>query len=66
MAPPPNPSQLLLLADHVKLSLLERQRASSLGLPAGARDGPVRRSLQALQDGVEALEARLSNGEYME
>ncbi|KAI9888247.1 MAG: hypothetical protein M1814_000806 [Vezdaea aestivalis] len=56
MAAPPSPSQLLLLADHIKLSLLERSRAISLDLSPGSQDGHISRSLSTLQDGVEALE----------
>ena len=52
----PNPHQLLLLADHIKLSLLERQRAKSLNLPADKQDKSIRRSLVSLKDGIAALE----------
>ncbi|KAF2842142.1 hypothetical protein M501DRAFT_988403 [Patellaria atrata CBS 101060] len=51
-----NPSQLFLLADHIKLSLLERQRAISLNLEPSAHDGQISRSLQQLESGIEALE----------
>lgn len=53
-----NPSQLFLLADHIKLSLLERQRAISLNLEPNSHDGQITRSLESLQSGIEALEAK--------
>ncbi|KAJ5654258.1 hypothetical protein N7490_001261 [Penicillium lividum] len=52
-----NPSQLFLLADHIKLSLLERQRAISLDLEPNAQDGEISRSLESLQEGIHAVEA---------
>ena len=52
-----NPSQLYLLADHIKLSLLERQRAISLNLEPNSQDGHISRSLDQMREGVEALEA---------
>jgi syntaxin 8 len=52
-----NPSQLFLLADHIKLSLLERQRAISLDLEPNAQDGEISRSLESLQAGIQAVEA---------
>jgi syntaxin 8 len=51
-----NPSQLFLLADHIKLSLLERQRASQLNLPANTQDAQITRSLDQLADSITALE----------
>lgn len=51
-------NQLLLLADHIKLSLLERQRAQSLNLDADANDGHIARSLEQFKDGLEALEQK--------
>ena len=51
-----NSSQLFLLADHIKLSLLERQRAISLDLEANAQDGNISRSLESMREGVEAVE----------
>lgn len=51
-----NPSQLYLLADHIKLSLLERQRAISLDLEPTSQDGHISRSLDSMRDGLEALE----------
>lgn len=51
-----NPSQLLLLADHIKLSLLERQRAISLNLdPTPTQFSHISRSLESLREGLEAL-----------
>lgn len=52
-----NPSQLFLLADHIKLSLLERERAISLDLEPNAQDGEISRSLESLQEGIQAVEA---------
>ncbi|KMQ48573.1 SNARE complex subunit Syn8 [Trichophyton rubrum] len=51
-----NPSQLFLLADHIKLSLLERQRAISLDLEPNAQDGEISRSLESLREGLESAE----------
>ena len=52
-----NPSQLFLLADHIKLSLLERQRAISLNLDqTPTRASHISRSLESFRDGLEALE----------
>lgn len=51
-----NPSQLYLLADHIKLSLLERQRAISLNLEPTTQDGHISRSLESMREGLEALE----------
>ena len=56
-----NPSQLFLLSDHIKLSLLERQRALSLNLEPNARDGQISRSLDQLQTGIDSL--RSSTGD---
>ncbi|KAJ5690514.1 hypothetical protein N7462_004906 [Penicillium macrosclerotiorum] len=59
-----NPSQLFLLADHIKLSLLERQRAISLDLEPNAQDGEISRSLDSLREGIQAVEteqARLTD-----
>lgn len=52
-----NPSQLFLIADHIKLSLLERQRAISLNLEPNSQDGQISRSLESLREGIEAAEA---------
>jgi len=51
-----NASQLFLLADHIKLSLLERQRAISLNLEPSSQDGQISRSLESLREGIEAVE----------
>ncbi|KAI9787165.1 MAG: hypothetical protein M1839_003400 [Geoglossum umbratile] len=50
------PSQLFLLADHIKLSLLERQRAISLNLEPNSQDGHISRSLESMREGIEAVE----------
>lgn len=55
-----NPAQLFLLADHIKLSLLERQRAVSLNLSPNTQDGQISRSLESLSSGISALDAQLS------
>lgn len=52
-----NPSHLFLLADHIKLSLLERQRAISLDLEPNSHDGEISRSLESLRTGIEASRA---------
>lgn len=55
-----NPNQLFLLADHIKLSLLERQRAQSLHLDeeeGGSHDGHISRSLDQFRDGIATLHA---------
>jgi syntaxin 8 len=52
-----NPSQLFLLADHIKLSLLERQRAISLNLDLTPNQSShISRSLESFREGLEALE----------
>ncbi|KAI1178202.1 v-SNARE [Nemania sp. FL0916] len=51
-----NPNQLYLLADHIKLSLLERQRAQSLEISGDSNDGHISRSLDQFKDGLAALE----------
>lgn len=51
-----NPRQLFLLADHVKLSLLERQRAIALNLEPNKQDGHLTRSLETLRDGIDNLQ----------
>ncbi|EAW14440.1 syntaxin family protein [Aspergillus clavatus NRRL 1] len=55
-----NPSQLLLLADHIKLSLLERQRAISLDPEPNSQDGEISRSLESLREGIESVEAEVA------
>ncbi|KAK4455084.1 hypothetical protein QBC34DRAFT_490192 [Podospora aff. communis PSN243] len=55
-----NPNALLLLADHIKLSLLERQRAKTLKLSSDSQDGHISRSLDQFREGLEALEKEQS------
>lgn len=50
-----NPNQYFLLADHIKLSLLERQRAISLNLEPTSQDGHISRSLESLREGLEKV-----------
>lgn len=50
-----NPNQYFLLADHIKLSLLERQRAISLNLEPTSQDGHISRSLESLREGLEKI-----------
>lgn len=50
-----NPAQLFLLADHLKLSLLERQRAITLDLEPNTQDAQIERSLAAFKNGLEKL-----------
>jgi syntaxin 8 len=62
----PRPNQLFLLADHIKLSLLERQRAQSLINPGGgaaaaagageAHDAQISRSLAQFRADLADLE----------
>ncbi|KAI2626862.1 v-SNARE [Xylaria nigripes] len=54
-----NPNQLYLLADHIKLSLLERQRAQSLEISGNSNDGHISRSLDQFKDGLETLDNEL-------
>jgi syntaxin 8 len=56
-----NPPQLFLLADHIKLSLLERQRAISLNLSSNSQDGQISRSLEQLKSGIESLESQVQD-----
>ncbi|KAG0651615.1 putative syntaxin-8B [Hyphodiscus hymeniophilus] len=51
-----NPNQYFLLADHIKLSLLERQRAIALNLEPTSQDGHISRSLESLREGLESVE----------
>ena len=53
-----SPHQLFLLADHLKLSLLERQRAISLNLEPHKQDSHISRSLTNLQEGIATLESQ--------
>ncbi|KAK7416572.1 hypothetical protein QQZ08_011935 [Neonectria magnoliae] len=48
-------SQLFLLSDHIKLSLLERKRAQSLNLDDDTQDGHISRSIDQFRDGVASL-----------
>jgi syntaxin 8 len=50
-----SPNQLFLLADHIKLSLLERQRALSLNLEPNSQDRQISRSLESLCEGLEEI-----------
>lgn len=50
-----NPNQLFLLSDHIKLSLLERQRAISLNLEPNSQDGHISRSLESFREGLEEI-----------
>jgi hypothetical protein len=56
-----NPPQLFLLADHIKLSLLERQRAISLNLSSNSQDAQISRSLDQLRSGIESLESQVQD-----
>ncbi|KAK6497678.1 hypothetical protein TWF481_012083 [Arthrobotrys musiformis] len=51
-----NADRLVLLADHIKLSLLERSRAISLKLEPNTADAYITRSLETLRQGIEQLE----------
>jgi syntaxin 8 len=48
-------SQLFLLSDHIKLSLLERKRAQSLNLEDDTQDGHISRSLDQFRDGLTTI-----------
>ncbi|KAH7263415.1 hypothetical protein BKA59DRAFT_55210 [Fusarium tricinctum] len=48
-------SQLFLLADHIKLSLLERQRAKNLNLEGDSQNGHLSRSFDQFRDGLASL-----------
>ena len=50
--------QLFLLADHLKLSLLERQRAVALKLEPNKQDAQISRSLANLLEGIEQHEGQ--------
>ncbi|KAF2748119.1 hypothetical protein M011DRAFT_458023 [Sporormia fimetaria CBS 119925] len=56
-----SPPQLFLLADHIKLSLLERQRAISLNLPSNQQDVQISRSLDSLRSGIGSLESQTAD-----
>ncbi|RFU72174.1 syntaxin 8 [Trichoderma arundinaceum] len=51
-----NPSQLFLLADHIKLSLLEWQRAKNLNPDDDALSGDISRSVEQLRNGIASLD----------
>ncbi|KAK3902088.1 hypothetical protein C8A05DRAFT_44408 [Staphylotrichum tortipilum] len=51
-----NPNALLLLADHIKLSLLEQKRARTLNLARDSQDGHISRSLDQFREGLDAIE----------
>ena len=51
-----NPNALLLLADHIKLSLLEQKRAKTLNLRRDSQDGHISRSLDQFREGLASLE----------
>ncbi|KAK0755938.1 hypothetical protein N5P37_011491 [Trichoderma harzianum] len=51
-----NPSQLFLLADHIKLSLLEWQRAQSLNPDDTSLSGDISRSFDQLRNGIASLD----------
>ncbi|KAI5294527.1 hypothetical protein KEM55_006578 [Ascosphaera atra] len=53
-----NPTQLFLLADHIKLSLLEWQRAKSLDMEPNAQENEISRSLESLRLGIEDAERK--------
>ncbi|KAJ4269739.1 hypothetical protein NW762_001407 [Fusarium torreyae] len=48
-------NQLFLLADHIKLSLLERQRAKNLNIEGDSQDGHISRSFDQFRDGLASL-----------
>jgi syntaxin 8 len=51
-----SPSQLFLLADHIKLSLLEWQRAQNLDPEDNSHNSDVSRSFDQLRNGIASLE----------
>lgn len=59
------PSQLSLLADHIKLSLLERRRAKTLDLDSDAQDGQLSRSLDQFHSGLAALQQDQARAEQL-
>lgn len=50
------PNALFLLADHIKLSLLEQKRAKNLNLRRDSQDGHISRSLDQFREGLESIE----------
>ena len=62
-----NQHQLLLLCDHIKLSLLERSRAISLNLdPNPTSESNISRSLESLREGIESLSQRSSDTDALD
>jgi syntaxin 8 len=63
-----NPNQLYLLADHIKLSLLERKRAQTLDLDGDdgddTKDGHISRSLDQFRDGLVSLKQQRDRLEH--
>ncbi|KAI7252672.1 hypothetical protein KC335_g15577 [Hortaea werneckii] len=54
---PTSVHQLTLLADQLKLSLLERQRAVSMNLEPEKHDADITRSLTSLQEGIQEVQS---------
>ncbi|KAI7197495.1 hypothetical protein KC316_g3086, partial [Hortaea werneckii] len=54
---PASVHQLTLLADQLKLSLLERQRAVSMSLEPEKYDAEITRSLTSLQEGIQDVQS---------
>ncbi|KAK1253944.1 hypothetical protein MKX07_002021 [Trichoderma sp. CBMAI-0711] len=52
----PSASQLFLLADHIKLSLLEWQRAKALNPDDDSLSGDISRSFDQLRNGIASLD----------
>jgi len=61
-----SPHQLFLLADHLKLSLLERQRAIALNLEPNNQDANISRSLSNLQEGLDQVSSQQSDLDEVE
>lgn len=57
------PHQLFLLADHVKLTLLERNRAKTLNLQSNKQDAHIARTLDTIRDGLAALDKQRAEEE---
>ncbi|KAF1824087.1 snare-domain-containing protein [Dissoconium aciculare CBS 342.82] len=60
------PRQLLLLADRLKLSLLERQHASSRNQDTTQHDARISQTLSQLQAGIAAIETRQTKSDAAE
>merc|ERR1712070_1225351 len=54
---PASVHQLTLLADQLRLSLLERQRAVSMSLGPEKHDADITRSLTSLQEGIQEVQS---------